>query len=215
MRIKGMIIGLMALFVAGAFQSAAQDKKATEVLDAFREKSQAYQTIQVEFTYTMENEKEDIFEEFTGMLFIKGDSYRLSIAGQLIICDGETIWTYLEDAEEIQINAVEDDDESITPSRLFTTYYDDHKSKYAGESLQDGKTIHAIELTPVSVKSYAKLLLEIEKTSLQLVRFVIADKSGTTFTYVITKFATDIPVGDDKFTFNASAFPNAEIIDMR
>lgn len=201
--------------LAGTFQSIAQDKKATEILDAFKEKSQTYQTIQVEFAYTMENDKEDIFEEFNGILFIKGDSYRLSIAGQLIICDGETIWTYLEDAEEIQINAVEDDDESITPSRLFTTYYDDHKPKYAGESQQEGKTIHSIELTPVSVKSYAKILLEIEKTSLEPVKINIFDKSGSTFTYTITKFATDIPLGDDKFTFNASAFPDAEIIDMR
>jgi outer membrane lipoprotein-sorting protein len=206
-------IALLTLFVV--LTSYAQDKKATEILDAFKKKTESYSSIQVNFTYSMDNPSENIHEHFEGILYIRGESYRLSIAGQLVICDGETTWTYLEDAQEVQINAIDDSDDAITPSRLFTSYYDDYKSKYTGDITQNGLVVQQIELVPLEGKSFSKLVLGISKENLEPVQFAIYDKGGSTFTYKITKFSPNVPMGDDKFVFNPNAFPDAEIIDMR
>ncbi len=195
--------------------STAQTNKASEILEALKKKAQSYQTAQVEFTYSIVNPNEDLDQSFSGILYIKGNSYRLSIAGQLVICDGQTSWTYLEDAQEVQINSVEEDDESITPAKIFTSYFDGYKADLTGEYSKEGKTIQKIELTPPGAKAYSKIILEIEKNKVEIVRFIISDKSGNTFTYSITRFVTDIPIGEDKFTFNAKAYPDVEIIDMR
>ncbi|MBP6978002.1 MAG: outer membrane lipoprotein carrier protein LolA [Bacteroidales bacterium] len=210
-RIILVCIPLLAITIL----TAAQNSKATEILEALKIKAKSFQTAQVEFTYSITNPDQDLNESFDGILYIKGNSYRLSVAGQLVICDGQTSWTYIEDAQEVQINSVEEDDESITPAKIFTSYFDSEKAVFIGEYTQGGKILQKIELIPSKEKSISKIILEIEKNKLEIVQFVISDKSGNAFTYNITRFATDIPIGEDKFTFNARAYPDVEIIDMR
>lgn len=210
-RITAIVITLIFIFL----QSAAQDLKAKKILEELKEKTRSYLTIQAEFTYSVTNTQQDLNESFNGVLYIKGDSYRLSMAGQLVICNGETSWTYIEDAQEVQINSVEEEDESLTPSKIFNSVFDDYASQYIGEYNQDGRILQKIELTPAENKSFSKIILEIDKSKLEIVQVAVSDKSGHTYSYKITRFNTGMPIGDDKFTFNINAFPDAEIIDMR
>ncbi|MDD5506995.1 MAG: outer membrane lipoprotein carrier protein LolA [Bacteroidales bacterium] len=208
-------IAILLPLTMAFLSSTAQDTKAEKILKSLQDKTLTYKTIQADFTYTVSNPGGEPDLSFRGTLYIKGDSYRLSIAGQLVICDGETTWTYLEEAQEVQINAVEDVDESFTPSTILTSVFKDHHSEYLGEYSQDGRILQRIGLIPEKSKTYSKIVLGIDKSKPEIVHIDITDKSGNTYTYHITRFITDIPVGDDKFTFNANAFPDAEIIDMR
>ena len=210
-RITAIFITFLFIFL----QSAAQDSKANKILEELKEKTRSYLTIQAEFTYSVTNPQQDLNESFNGVLYIKGDSYRLSLAGQLVICDGETTWTYIEDAQEVQINSVEEEDESLTPSKIFNSVFDDYTSQFTGEYNQDGRILQKIELTPVENKSFSKIILEIDKFKLEIVQLAVSDISGNRYSYKITRFNTGMPIGDDKFTFNINAFPDAEIIDMR
>lgn len=209
------IIAFFLPLTMAFLNSPAQDSKAVKILRSLQDKTLTYQTIQADFTYSVTNPGQELNESFSGILYIKGNSYRLSIAGQLVICDGETTWTYLEDVQEVQINSVEDEEESLTPSKIFSSVFDDYDSKYLGEYEQDGKNLQKIELAPKKSKSFSKIILGIDKSKPEIVQFDITDKSGNTYAYHITRFSTNIPVGDDKFTFNVNAFPDAEIIDMR
>jgi len=213
-RIKIIII-VLAWILGGSQSIFAQDKKATEIIENLQEQSESYGNIKVKFTYTMENESEGINESFDGVLLIMGDAYRLIIAGQTVICNGETLWTYIEDAEEIQINSIEEDDDTITPSQLFTSYQEDYKSKFQKETEIDGKVIQIIELTPHEGKSYSKIELKIDKENNEIYSFSIFDKNGSTYTYQVTQLSHDIPIEEGMFIFKESDFPDAEIIDMR
>ena len=163
----------------------------------------------------MKNVEADIDENTEGILFVKGDKYRLMIAGQLVISDGETIWTYIEDAEEVQINAIDDSDETITPSNLLTSYNHDYKSKYVKETFQYGTTVHVIDLTPEDGKSYYKVGVIIDKTKDQLLEITIYDKNGSTYSYIINSFTPNIELDDAQFTFNPDDYLDVEIVDMR
>lgn len=191
------------------------DKKSREILDRLTAKTEAYGSIKAEFNYKMKNVEADIDENTEGTLFIKGDKYRLLIAGQLVICDGQTIWTYIEDADEVQINSVEDSEETITPSNLLTSYNDDYKSKYNKETFQYGTTVHVIDLTPDEGKSYYKVGLIIDKAKDQLLDITIYDKNGSTYSYIINSFIPNLELEDSMFTFNPEEYPDADIVDMR
>ena len=58
-------------------------------------------------------------------MYIKGDKYRLEFAGQDVISDGKTRWTYVKDANEIQIDNQRKDENAITPTNIFTLYEKD------------------------------------------------------------------------------------------
>lgn len=211
-----LLIITISITIIGFTQDTDKgDKKSREVLDRLTAKTEAYGTIKAEFNYKMKNVEADIDENTEGTLFVKGDKYRLLIAGQLVISDGETIWTYIEDAEEVQINSVEDSEESITPSNLLTSYNDDYKSKYARETFMYGTTVHVIDLTPNEGKSYYKVGIIIDKAKDQLLEITIYDKNGSTYSYIINSFISNLELADSEFMFNSADYPNADIVDMR
>lgn len=204
---------LFTLLIAFSVSLSAQgDPKANSILNEVSAKTKAYKTVLIDFTYTMENKKEKINDKFNGTLKSKGDKYKLSVARQDVICDGKTVWTYLKDANEVQINNAGVDEDSFTPTKLLSNYSKEYKSKFIEEK---GNT-QIIELYPLAKgKSYTKVKLSIDKTKKQIQQFVIHDKGGSVFTYLVNKFITDQPINDKEFTFNKADHPGVSIDDMR
>ncbi|MBN1337854.1 MAG: outer membrane lipoprotein carrier protein LolA [Bacteroidales bacterium] len=215
---KKFIAGtLLALLTIAAFPQDDDkgQKKSEEILSLFKEKTESYKTMRAEFTYKMENREEGINESRNGAIWIEGDKYKLNIAGQEVFSDGNTLWTYIRDAEEIQINSVEEDDDALSPGKLLTSYDANYKSKFIKETFQYGTTVNIIELTPLEGKTYSKVRLVIGKDNLQLLESTIFDNNGSTYSYIINKFEHDIPLTGIKFTFDPGDYPGAEVIDMR
>jgi outer membrane lipoprotein-sorting protein len=214
---KNLFFGLIAMI---SLQMMAQnteqgDKKSNEILERLTARTESYKTIEVEFVYKMENTDAGIDEQTEGKLMVMGDKYRLNIAGQTVISDGATLWTYIADAEEVQINSLEDSEESISPNKLLSSYNEDYRSKYIGEEFVYGTTAHVIDLTPIEGKSYYKVRLIIDKEKDQLLDATIFDKNGSSYSYVIRKFTPNVDVPDSTFTFDKAEFPDADVIDMR
>lgn len=191
---------------------AQSDKKAETILNSVSTKTKSYKTISISFSYTMENTKKKIKDTYTGTLLSKGDKYKLTISKQIVICDGKTVWTYLKDANEVQISEVEPNDDSFTPTKLLTNYTKEYKSKF----VQEQGNNQIIELYPLKKgKSFIKVQLTIDKAKQQVMKFVIYDKNGSTFTYAITKFTPDLNIADKEFVFNKADHPGVEVNDMR
>ncbi len=215
-------IGLILLTIFSTFiyvqSSLAQskDKQANIILKEVTEKTKSYNSIDMEFTYQMENPEANINEITTGKALVSGEKYRLEIAGQLVISNGETIWTVIEDAEEVQVNEVFEDDESFSPVKMLTDYSKDYKSKLDKKVNElNGINVFLLELTPNEEKSYKKVNLYINKEKLQPYRIEIFDFNNNVFTYTLTSFIPDVEISDTDFSFSENEFPDFDIIDMR
>lgn len=193
----------------------SQGNKAERIIKEVTEKTQAYKSVEIEFTFTYEDPSngDDLSEQ--GNLIISGDKYILDIEGQKVICDGKTMWTYIEDAWEVQINAIEEDDESITPSKLLTMYNDDYKAKIEKEYKVDEVQYQRIELKPEEGKKWVKLDVVINADKQEISEITIHDKNGGKISYKIDKLTPDIEISDEDFIFNPEDYPDVEIVDMR
>ncbi len=211
MKIRTLLTTL-AIFSAILAFSQAKDPKAVALLEEVSKKAKGYKSIKVEFSYTMENTKAKINEEKTGTLWVSGDKYKMTAAGQTVICDGKTIWTYIKESNEVQVNALENKDDALTPSKLLTSYNTNYKSKIIKSA---DPAIESVELIPNTSKNFTKAILGIDKAKKQVKSFTLFDKSGNTFTYKIKTYLTDTPVTDADFIFDAKKFPGVEVIDMR
>lgn len=206
------ILIFITLTAISAIAFSQNDKKATAILDDLSAKTKSFKTIRIDFAYTMENKKENINEKFTGTLLSKGDKYKLTVAGQDVICDGKTMWTYMKDANEVNINDVNVNDDSFTPTKLLSNYTKDYKAKFIEEKGND----QVLELYPIAKgKSYTKVKLTVDKTLKQVKEFMIFDRSGSIFRYTVNKFITDQAIDDKTFLFNKANHPGVEVIDMR
>jgi len=211
---KKILLTIFALIITIGIY-AQKDKKATEILDAVIAKTEAQKTIEVDFTYTMKNPEAGIDESKKGTLQIMGDHYRLDISEQIVISDGETLWTLLVEDEEVMINDVEENSDAITPSNLLNSYNDNYKSKFIEEDTFNGKTAEKIELTPIKGRNFTKIHVIIDKDEKQILSFSIFDKNGSTYSYIIHKYISNKDIPLRNFSFNKADYPDFEIVDMR
>ncbi len=212
---KIFLITLTLIISFTCLKAQEVDNKSKIILDDLAAKVKSYNTLKIDFSYSMKNKQEKIDETIKGTLYLKKEKYRLELPEQIIICDGKSVWTIMKDVSEIHISAVEESDDVITPQNIFTMYEKGHRSKHIREGEEKGKKVHVIELVPTESKEYHKVRLNIEKETNMLVSAVIFDRNGTTFTYDLVKTQPNITIADDKFTFNAAAYSKFEIIDLR
>ena len=90
MKMKSILTSLLIITTFPAF-SQAKDPKASALLEEVSKKAKSYKSIKVDLSYSMVNTKAKINEEKTVTLLVSGDKYRMSEAGQTVICDGKTI----------------------------------------------------------------------------------------------------------------------------
>ena len=210
---KNFSLLILLILTLGTF--AQKDKKATEILDRVIEKTESDKTTEVEFIYSMDNVEADIHDHKNGVLLVMGDKFKLSLTEQIVISDGVTRWTILQESKEVMINEAEENEESITPTNLLNSYSDNYKSKYLKEDVINGKTLEIIELTPLKGKNYTKIEVAIEKGLDQIYSFSMFDKNGSTYSYTIKKYTSNKKVNEFEFIFNEADYPDYEIVDMR
>ena len=211
------IILILTVFCMFTIHVTAQDKKAVEILDGVCAQTKAYTSIDIAFSYKMENKTKKINETKTGVATMKGEKYWLEFAGQQIMSDGKTVWTYIKDNNEVQINVNNpNDDQAMNPAKLLTGYNKSFTPKFIKEETRGAVVIQIIDLTPLKARSYYKMRVEIDKAKKQIVNAIVYDKNGSTvYTYSVTKFVTNKPVLDTKFVFKNADHPGVEVIDLR
>jgi outer membrane lipoprotein carrier protein len=214
MRILSSIL-IVAFILAGNASFSQAKKTSEEILKQVSEKTKSFTSIKFSFNYNMDNASAKVHETEAGVLLVKGDKYRLDIAGQRVISDSKTSWTYVAEANEVQINTVEDDANALTPTKLLTSYSEDYKSKLVNEITKDGKSLYVIELKPNTEKNFTNVELQIDKELYRIMRIAIQDKSGNTFSYIVNKFEPNVAVKETDFAFDKAEFPGVEVIDMR
>ena len=143
---------LLIIFLSLPSFLFSQDK-ANEILDKLSKKTASYFNIEAHFTNAIISETVGINESQKGVLYLQGDLYRLELEGQTIVSDGESNWIHLIDEKEVQIIEVEDDEESMSPSKMFTIYQQGYKNQFVKETTNN----YIIDLIPKKVVHLSKL----------------------------------------------------------
>lgn len=207
-------IALLLLISLGV--NAQGDKKAKDILNGVSSKYRSYKSMKAEFSYTLENPTAKIKETQSGSIILSGSKYRLAIAGQEVICDSKTIWTYMKEAKEVQVNSVDPTEEGIKPNEIFTMYEKGFLYKFIDEKTVSGKVQQNLELTPTDkTKNFFKIKLTIDKKTKQIIKSIIFEKTGNRYTYAIKAFTPNFAVNTSTFMFDAKKYPGVEVVDLR
>ena len=199
----------------GAYQ--AVDPKAKSILDQVSAKTKVYKSIEAEFGIIVDNKQEKSKDSKKGKIWIKGNKYKADLAASNIFNDGKTQWTYMKDANEVNITTPDpNDDSSLNPAKMFTIYEKGYKIKFIGEKFENTRALYEIELYPVDLKKdFTKITLKIDKTKMQIFSMKRFGKDGTDYLIEVVKMDTDKEMADAMFTFDKTKYPKDEINDMR
>jgi outer membrane lipoprotein carrier protein len=193
------------------------DPDAKKILDAVSAKFKTFKGVQAKFSLKIENGAGKTLGVKSGIVYMKGNKYHVSITGQEIFCDGSNISTYDKSANEVTITKIDPSANSLTPQKIFTNFYDkDFLYKLNGEKAIGGKKIQELELTPIDKsKPFFKVLVYVDKAAQTITSTKVYEKTGNQYTYSVSNMNTVTPVSDTQFVFDAKKFPGTEVVDLR
>jgi outer membrane lipoprotein carrier protein len=195
---------------------AQKEQKALEILDAMSAKYKSMPAFKAEFQYTIENPSSGINDTFKGEITIKGSKFRLKMDGQEIINNGSTVWTYLEDENEVNISDYTPAEDEVSPSTIYTVYKKGYKYLYVEDKKEAGQAYEIVELIPENKnKQIFKIRLQINKKDKSIKNWRIFEKSGTKYFCNVTKITPDVKVADNYFAFDTSKYKGVEVVDLR
>lgn len=214
------ILFLVAMIcVAGSATFAQQDEKARKILDDMSKKYQELPAYKVNFINKMENRVENISEQYSGEITVKGEKFKLVLGDQEVYNNGETVWTYFKDVNEVNIDDFEEGEGELTPVTIYNAYKDGYKYRFVEEKKDGPRTLNVVELQPEhgtrQFDDLMKIKLEIDKTQNTLSYMEIYDKSGSVYSYKMSGFNPQSSLNDSVFEFNPSNHPGVEVVDLR
>ena len=201
---------LSFIFLNVYFLFSQDDKKALDMLNSMSDNYKKMKGFTSSFTYSMKNLTEDITDSFSGKISVRDDKYVLYIEGQKIINDSKTVWTYLEDLNEVTISDFDASEQDISINNVFEVYKEGYKHKF----IDKVNGINNVEIYPDDEsKSYFKISFAILENNL-LSSFTVYDKSNSIFIYTIDDFMEE-DLDNSLFSFDLEKYPDIEVIDFR
>ena len=210
---------LLAFLTSGIVAFGQSDEKAKEILDKMSDKYQRIPSYRVNFVYAMSNKVENIQEEYSGEIWVKGKKFKLIVGDQEVINDGEIVWTYFKDVNEVNIDYYVPEDGDMTPVTMYNEYKTGYKYLFVEDKKSGARNLSVVELQPEQgteqFEELIKIKLEIDKANNTLSAMQIFDRSGSIYTYSMSGFNTQSAISESMFNFDTSKYPGIEVVDLR
>ncbi len=198
---------------------AQNDSKSQLILENVSKKINK-STIQADFIFSIKNSQMELNQKNKGTILMKNKRYFIEIpnAGIKIYSDGQSTWNYMANGNQVIISSVNDQNNDLmNPSTLFTIYNNnDYQSKYIGKKSKKGVQYEQIELLPKDDDSdFSKIELLVNKKQSMLHLVKLHAKDNSLYQIEIEKMNTNSTISDNKLAFDASQYPDVEIVDLR
>jgi outer membrane lipoprotein-sorting protein len=216
MKKLGFLIGLFGLVVSA---NAQVDQKAKDILDKMSSKYQNLPSYKTNFVYRLTNEVENVDEQFAGEIMVKGEKYVLLMSDQEIYNDGETIWTFLKEANEVNIDYYMPDEGDLSPNNIYDAYKKGYRYRWLETKKVGSRTLDVVELQPEDPKDpdkiFFRIVLNIDQSDYTIHSWDMYDRAGNVFSYTISGFNPQFTAEDSFFEFDVSKYPGVEVVDLR
>ena len=211
-----IVITLIAYSICGFTQSEAEhNDKSKGILEKVSNAYQKNKTTKFNFKLTILSE--DINETQEGYALLQGDNFFYKTEEREVICDGNSVWTYLPDDNECYIDLLEDLENTINPNEIFTIWKEGFKFQYIGEKTINNELIQQIKMFPKSPEKskYHTLLMEINETNSSIKQAIIKSKDGVTIQFEILQLTSNPSLENNTFKWDINKHPNVDEIDNR
>ena len=213
---RKLLIPLLFTGITTGF--AQQDPAAKEILDRVAEKNKQYTSIRADFELTIENRREEQVSASTGMIVIKGEKYYLESLGSKVFFNGKTLWSYMEDINEVTISEPDQDDDDFVenPVKIFDFYNRDFKYRLVGEVKVEELWMYEIDLFPNNLEQpYSRFKIFIKRDTEELYMLKAVGKDGIDYTAYLKNMKYNEVIADTEFEFDPSKYKGIEIVDLR
>ena len=169
------------------------------------------------FNFKLEIKSEDINEVQNGYALIENANFYYKTEEREVICDGVNVWTYLPEDNECYIDLLEDLDNTLNPSEIFTLWKEGFKFKYMNKTIVNNQTIHKIKMFPTQPdkNTFHTVLVDVNESLKLITEASVKTKDGVTIKTTISKLTSNPKINSKQFSWDAESHPNSDEIDNR
>ena len=186
------------------------------LLNQVSDKMGSYSSIQFDFSYVLNNQKEQINQESLGKITVSEDLYKLDFLDATQLYDGDLIYTIVPENEEITITNPDDElnEYTISPSYLLSFYKEGYDYQWDIKQFIRDKNIQFIKLVPVDENTDIQyLLVGVDIDAKHLFRIIEIGNNGTQTILTIEEMKTNVSLPINFFQFEKKDYPNFYIIE--
>ena len=218
MRLNNIVLILILILISSAYfgQSLeSEDLKCEKILQEVSDKIQKNNASK--FNFKLEIKSEDINEIQNGYALIEKEKFYYKTDEREVICDGINVWTYLPEDNECYIDLLEDLDNTLNPSEIFTLWKEGFKFKYMNKTIVNNQTIHKIKLFPSEPdkSTFHTIIMDVNESLKLITEASVKTKDGVTINTTIGKLTSNPKINIKQFSWDASSHPNTDEIDNR
>ncbi|MEJ2053557.1 MAG: outer membrane lipoprotein carrier protein LolA [Calditrichaceae bacterium] len=205
---------ILISFILGAFTIHAEDVK--DIIKKVQNKYDNMDYLTATFKQVETFKLTGSQTESVGKIYIAGGKkYRFESEDQVVVTDGESVWTYNSMSKQLLIDEVRENSGALMPRDLLFTYPQKYFATLLSETKENGKKLYVVRLDPKNeVYGYVKSIkIWVEDDEWLIHKIEATDVNGNKSYYEITNQDTRTKISDDKFRFVPDE--DTEIVDMR
>jgi len=203
-------ISILLIVLSSFFSVAQTQNKAEALLDEVAQKVDGYKNIYIEFDHKFDNEDADVHQETRGNVHLKGDLYHLNYMGTEQIYDGKKTYLIIHEDEEVIIqNSSNREEETLTPSKMFSFYKNGYSYEMGDLKTIKGIKIQYVKLIPIDSNSEVDhFLIGIDVKTKHIYNILETGNNGTITTLEVRTFKTNQAISEKLFIFDQIKYRN-------
>ena len=200
---------MACLFLCLVWTGSAQDVEgAKKLLDEASATMSSYEDVTVSFDYVLDNKAEDVKQELSGDVLLKGEMYVVNLFGSTQIFDGKNTYTIIPENEEVNITPADVDEENtFTPSKFYSFYKSGYNYSMAQSEQIGDKKVQFVKLVPIDSESEVEhILVGIDMNTKHIYRIVETGLNGTQTILTANKIVTNQNLDASVFAFDEQKY---------
>ncbi len=219
-RFRFIIISMALSLVCNICNAQTDEERALkgkEIVDKSSAKTKSYANISAKFALTIENKQARSIENYNGTMATKGEKYHLSLMNTETYFDGQAVYAWSKDNNEVTIYSPDDSGNNLmNPQQILGNFDGAYKFLFIDEVAVDNRQCNEVDLYPIDRHSnVSRIRLFVDKQTNNVKSIIQQNKDGNVYTINISTMDTKTPIADSQFTFDKAANPGVEIVDMR
>jgi outer membrane lipoprotein carrier protein len=188
---------------------------AQDVLERVHARYEQMNDAEVRFTQKAKFALAKVEQEVSGTLqFKKTNKYRVEFEGQTVVTNGETVWSYSAQNNQVLIDRFKLDERSMSPERILTAAPEDYAATLVGREKTARGEAFVLKLVPRDAASVVKSMkLWIQESDWLIHKVEMLDQHGKETSYQVLSFKTNIGIPDARFVYQVPA--GVEVVDLR
>jgi len=192
-----------------------RDVSPKKVIRNFEKKLNSAKTVRVDFqeTYIWELTGEE--QSLRGELLLEGENrFRVTTEDQVIVSDGETLWTYSKPSHRVLVDRLATSDDALLPRRVLFRYTQDYHVRMGGEEEILGRPCYVLIFTAETGDVFVpQVRVWIDKKEWIPRKVEQTDLNENRTIYLLYEVRLNVPLDEKIFRFTIP--DGAEVIDMR